>query len=179
MVSNYAVTAAAVWLSLFGAGSITPTLAAGDQHLMPQSLRFERDQIMAPLGELAQHQGPVGTSAQKVIELINPHMEREDVYVFPPLSLLPAVAAGRITPDMVWAIAMADKVKANIGTLHDEHTQIVTALLDLVAAGERENDVNVVGLAHEVTADQIEEVEVLQPATILVGELLRSKLPPH
>lgn len=142
----------------------------------PGSLAAEHRDILQSLGRLAAEPNASAAAAQRLIDLMRPHMQREADFVYPPLSLLPAVAEGRITPDMAWAIAMADRVKAEQAKLFDEHALIMDAVGDLMAAGEPGNERDLLAIAHRVAGHATTEAEVLEPTAILVGESLRQRL---
>ena len=54
----------------------------------------------------------------------------------PPLTLLPNLADGKVTPDMAWALAMTDRVKAERDQIFEEHTRMTDALNDAGRSGD-------------------------------------------
>lgn len=96
----------------------------------------------------------------------------------PLLSLLPDVSQGRIPADMTSAIAAADRLKEERDALFDEHARIMGAVGELLSVSERENEQDLVDFAGRVAAHAMSEIEVLEPAAILVGDTVRQRLQP-
>ena len=97
--------------------------------------------------------------------------------LLPPLALLPQLADGKVTSDMRWAIAMSDRVKAEREQIFQEHTQITDALNSLAAAALKARDTEAFNFARSAAADSLNDVELLEPMSILIGDYLRAKLP--
>ena len=74
------------------------------------------------------------------LALFKAHIARETEFILPPLTLLPELADGKVTPDMKWALAMCDRVKAEQEQIFQEHTQVTTAMNALAAAARRAHD---------------------------------------
>ena len=107
---------------------------------------------------------------------MRPHLQKEEELVFPLLSLLPDVSEGRITADMTFAIAAADRLKEEREALFDQHAEIQSAVGDLIAAGEGANEQDLVDFASRVAAHAMSEIEVLEPAAVLVGDAMRQQM---
>jgi hypothetical protein len=164
-------TAAFILLAAGSPGSI-----AAEPLTAPGSLAAEHEEIRQSLRHFATQPKQSAAAAQGLRDLMGPHMQKEEQFVYPPLSLLPAIAEGQVTPEMTWAISMADQVKAEQAALFDEHALIMDAVGDLVAAGEGDNEHDLVAFAQRVAGHAMIEAEVLEPAAILVGETLRQRL---
>ena len=95
-----------------------------DRGLWSEGLVVVTDRPAVPVGG----DGPVGVEAQKALVLFKQHLQREEEFILPPLTLLPHLADGKVSPDMKWAIAMADRVKAEREKTYHEHTQITDAM---------------------------------------------------
>lgn len=147
------------------------------KHPIPQSERLEHQQTMAELTALSHRHGQIGEEARKALELYKAHVQREEAYILPPLSLLPMLAQGKVTPDMAWALPMVDRVKAEHEQIFQEHTKITDAMSALHAAAQRAHDQHVQDFAESALADSLTDLEIMEPAVLLVGEYLRSKLP--
>lgn len=147
------------------------------KHLIPQSLQVAQKETLEQLAAIARHKGPVGVAAAKALVLFKKHAEREQEFIFPPLSLLPYLAEGKVTPDMAWALAMTDRVKAESEQIFQEHTQITDALNNLVTVATKAKDIDAKEFAENAAADSLNDLEVLQPTLMLIGDILRAKLP--
>jgi hypothetical protein len=162
----------------FGAAALggvpKPALA---QHDIPQSIRLQHQEDEAALAELARRPPPIGPAAKAALDLLKRHHQREADYILPPLTLLPQIADGKATPDMKWAIAMADQVKANREEIFQEHAQITDAMNALLQAAERAHNTAAAEFARGAVADSLQDMELQEPMTIVIGDYLRSKLP--
>lgn len=171
-----AIVLLAATVASFAASRATaqPITGAGE---IPQSLRVEHNDTLEQLAALARRHGPVGVEAGKAMALFKKHLQREEEYILPPLTLLPLLADGKISPDMKWAIAMADRVKAEREQIFLEHTQITDAMNALAAAAQKAHDTAAVDFARGAAADSLNDIELIEPMTIVVGDYLRAKLP--
>lgn len=144
---------------------------------IPQSLRVEHDNTLQQLAHLAQRPGPVGAAARSALTLFKQHLQREEAYILPPLTLLPMLADGKVTSDMRWAVDMADRVRKDREEIFLEHTRITDAMNALAAAAQRARDAEALDFARGAAADSLNDVELLEPMCITIGEYLRAKLP--
>jgi hypothetical protein len=150
---------------------------AQQAHDIPQSIRLQHQEDEAALTELSRRPPPVGPAAKAALDLLKRHHQREVEYILPPLTLLPQIADGKVTPDMKWAIAMADQVKANREQIFQEHSQITDAMNTLLQAAERAHNTSAAEFARGAVADSLADMELQEPMTIIIGDYLRSKLP--
>jgi hypothetical protein len=146
---------------------------------IPASDAMEHESVLGYLRKVAERTTPSGAAARDLIVLFNKHMAIEEEYILPPLTLLPSIAAGKITPDMRWAIPMSDRVRAEKDHLQQVHNEITLGILALKDAAEAEHDESTVGFATDLAADDLGDVEITEPTVILIGDILRAKLPPQ
>jgi hypothetical protein len=145
---------------------------------IPQSVRMEHESVLAYLTMIAARKSATGKAAQKLLDVMKEHMAFEEAVVLPPLVLLPDISEGKITPDMRWAIALSDQVKAEQqGKLLRLHSAVTDAALVLQQAAEDEQDHVTVGFVRDLAADDLGDREITEPTVIMIGEVLRSKLP--
>ena len=158
-----------------------PTMAqpapAAVAHPIPQSLRVEHDETLEQLAMLTKRPGQVGAVARKATDLFKRHAAREAEFILPPLTLLPVLADGTVTPDMAWAVAMADRVRAEREQIFQEHAQVTEVLNALVVAAAQAHDRDAKEFAESAAADSLNDLEVLEPTVLLIGDYLRAKLP--
>ena len=167
-----AITAAA-WM----VPSLTAVAQPAERHLIPQSLQIEHKETREQISILAKRKGPIGSIATKVLAVYNRHAAREDEFIFPPLTLLPLLADGKVTPDMAWALPMTDRVKAEQEQIFVEHTEITELLNELIVAAAKAHDNDAKEFAESAAADSLNDLEILVPTVILIGDTLHSKLP--
>ncbi len=146
---------------------------------IPPSEAMEHDGDLAYLGKIAERTTPTGAAARNLIALLKEHMASEDAFILPPLTLLPNVAAGKVSPDMRWAIAMSDRLRAEQDNIRQMHQQLTLAFLALKQAAQEEHDATVEGFASDLAADDLADVDITEPTVLLIGDVLRSKLPPQ
>ena len=112
----------------------------------PQSIRLEHENTIEQLTKLSKRHGPVGIEAGKALGLFKAHLQREQEYILPPLSLLLQLADGKVSPDMKWAVAMADRVKAERELTYQEHTKLTDSMNALAAAARKAHDAEALGV---------------------------------
>jgi hypothetical protein len=175
--SASALAALVIGASLGWAG-VAASQPAPAEHDIPQSLAYEHASTLKHLAVLARRPGQVGAVARQALALFKRHIAHEQEYILPPLALLPDLADGKATPDMAWALAMADRVKANQEEIANEHAQVTDAMNALYAAGLRAHDQDAVDFARDAVGDSLNDIEILEPAVLLIGDYLRGKLGP-
>jgi hypothetical protein len=149
-----------------------------DQTLSPRSIETEHAVILQDLAAYAAQGTSTAATAQDVLDLMRPHIQKEEELVLPLVSLLPEVSEGKVTPEMTYAIGVADRLQAERDALFDAHAEIAAAVGELIAAGEGANERDLVELAGRVAVHAMGEIEVLEPAAVLVGQVLRQRLAP-
>ena len=141
---------------------------------VPQSIRLQHDQIISRLDHLAQRSDQESAAAaQKALTFLKQHYAKEEAFVLPPLGLLPRLAKGDIAKDMEPAIEMADRVRAALPEFERDHIEITSLMNELIAVGQSRRNDELVRLATRVAAQSLNDIEVAQPAAILVGDYLR------
>jgi ferritin len=88
-----------------------------------------------------------------------------------------AAPAREFSPDMKWAVAMADRVKADREEIFQEHAQITDAMNALASAARTARDAGALSFAEGAVADSLNDIELIEPMTVVIGDYLRAKLP--
>lgn len=151
----------------------------GDQAVefeIPRSLKVEHEELHAELVEATRAPGKTGEAARAVARFLHPHFEKEEEYALPPLGLLQALARDEVTPEMAEVLPLADKLKAELDQMLEEHKGIVLALENLIDAAKQENAPKHVRFAEKLMLHARTEEEVSYPTAILVGEYVRLRL---
>ena len=148
---------------------------------VPQSIGYEHEQIIKELTSFAKREVAHAAAAQKALIVIKAHYAKEEAFVLPPLALLPQIAKGAISKDMISkelepAIAMADRTKAALPELQNDHVQITSLMNELIEAGKADHDEELTQLATRVAIQSLNDLEITQPTTILIGDYLRLRL---
>ena len=143
---------------------------------VPHAMKVEHDELHADLTKAIQSGGKTGAAAKEVAEALHAHFESEEKYALPPLGLLPALADGRITPDMAQVFKMTDMLKAELPRMLDEHQAIIAALKKMIEAAKQEKKMEHIAFAEKLMLHAQNEEEVSYPTAILIGEYLKLKL---
>jgi len=144
---------------------------------IPSTLVAEHKQLHADLARAFEAGGETADAARAVAQLMHPHFLKEDEYAMPPLGLLVRLARGEgIAPDeAAEAIAKTDRLRADWDAMLAEHRQIVDALRRLREAASREGHERHAQFADKLVQHATNEEQVLYPAAILVGDILKSR----
>lgn len=143
---------------------------------LPQSIQIEHEGFHEELAKAMKAGGKTGEAAVGVMKVLQAHMAREEELVSPALALLAPVAAGKITPEMASFLPKAAAFKQELPRMLEEHGQIVGALRTLMQVAIQEKQPGFARLAQKLILHAQSEEEVLYPAAILVGEVLKTKL---
>ena len=143
---------------------------------IPKSIKLEHEELHEDLEEATMESGSIGDPAKAVQEVLQPHFLKEEEFALPPLGLLSKLANGQMTQEMKDAIAMAERLRAELNQMLKEHREIVARLKTLTEAALKENKLDYVQFAEKLTLHAQTEEEVLYPAAILVGEYLKLQL---
>ena len=143
---------------------------------IPGSVEAEHQAIHAALTEATRAPGRVGKAARALAEVLHPHFVREEQIALPPLGLLAPLAAGERPPEMAAALAMADSLRRELPGMLEEHGHIRAAVDALRAAAGDERNAAAAQLAEQLALHARSEEEVLYPAAILVGDVIRARL---
>ncbi len=142
---------------------------------IPKPLKEEHDELHEELVRATKQPGAVGETARQVARLLHPHFVAEEEYALPPLGLLAAVARGETPAGAGQGLAMAERLRKELPRMLDEHRAIVEALDSLIGAAKREGQPEVARFAEKLKLHAQTEEEVLYPATLILGEVLRHR----
>jgi hypothetical protein len=145
----------------------------------PVSIRRGHEELHADLARAGQMPGRLGETAREVARIMHPHFLREDEYAIPPLSLLPRLAKGQVTPDMADVLPLVARLKEEMPLMIEEHRAILGAVRAFAIAADDEEDEKYIRFAAELMVHAQLEEEVLYPAALLVGEYVKAKLHPE
>jgi iron-sulfur cluster repair protein YtfE (RIC family) len=158
--------------------SATETKAMNSKIQIPKSIQAEHEAIHAALVEATKAPGRVGTAAKDLAEVLHPHFVREEQIALPPLGLLAPLATGDYLPQSTLseALAMTDSLKSELPRMLEEHKKIRAAVDKLRQAARAEHATKSEQLAEQLALHAQTEEEVLYPAAVLVGDIIRARL---
>ena len=144
---------------------------------IPKSLQVEHHAIHEGLEEATKAPGRVGVAAKALAAVVHPHFMREEQIALPPLGLLAPLSAGtQISPaTLTEALAMSDSLRAELPRMLEEHKGIRAAVGELRTAAKAENSAKYVELSDQLALHAQSEEEVMYPAAVLVGDIIRAR----
>jgi hypothetical protein len=145
------------------------------EFVIPEPLTLEHGALHVHLRAALEVGGDVARAARAVIDVLHPHFVREEQIAMPPLALLGPLARGEFRPEMAQVLAMTDALRAELPRMLAEHEAIKTALAGLKSAALAAGREDVARFADSVVLHARTEEDVLYPASLLVGDLVRSR----
>lgn len=145
---------------------------------IPDSVRAEHEVIHSALEAATRAAGRVGAAAQELAELLHPHFVREEEIALPPLGLLAAVVAGEHLSEATVseALSMTESLRRELPRMLEEHEGIRAAVEKFRSAARDEGATEYERLAEQLALHAQAEEQVLYPAAVLVGDVLRVRL---
>lgn len=143
---------------------------------IPLPLQHEHEALHEQLRLATKISGEVGEAAKRLAQLMHPHFVKEDQFALPPLGLLAALARGEWHAEMAEVLALTEQLEADLPQMLAEHQGIVAALNTLREAAARTGHRDIVAFAEGLTEHAQTEEEVMYPAALLVGQLVRQRL---
>lgn len=141
----------------------------------PQSVRDEHQQLHVALESATKAPGAVGETARELAGLLHPHFVREEQIAAPPLGLLAPLAAGQFDESMLVALEQADALRRELPQMLREHESISALARRLEEEARQVGNTEVERFAENLMAHARSEEELLYPAAILVGDVLRAR----
>ena len=143
---------------------------------IPHSLQAEHEEIHEALVAATRAPGRVGAAAKELAAVLDPHFERENQIALPPLGLLAPLAAGETPAGMQEALPMTDALRKELPRMLEEHKRIRAATEKLRTAARDEKASVHERFAETLAAHARTEEEILYPAAILVGDIIRARM---
>lgn len=151
--------------------------AASAAVTIPASVKVEHDAIHAALERATRAPGAVGEAARSLAQVLHPHFVREEQIALPPLGALAPLARGEklSAGDRTTLLAMTDSLRGELPAMLAEHAKIHAAVERLLAAARAAGDRDAQSLAEDLSLHARNEEEVMYPAALLVGEMVRGR----
>jgi hypothetical protein len=143
---------------------------------IPKAMRLEHTEIHNHLVSATKLPGQIGEAARELAAVLDPHFVREEQIALPPLGLLAPLSRGEFTPEMAEVLAMTDALRAELPRMLAEHKAIQAATVRLGEVAKAAGNATVERLAETLKLHAQSEEEVLYPAALLVGDLVRARL---
>ena len=140
---------------------------------IPESIRAEHKEIHDELVAATGLSGRTGEAARNLARILEPHFVREEQIALPPLGLLGPLSRGTFNPLMSEIIFLTDSLHAEMPRMLAEHKAIRQATLDLESDARSEQNSAVFALAGKLKVHSLTEEEILYPAAMIVGDLVK------
>lgn len=142
---------------------------------IPQPLSTEHQKLHARLAAALDAGGEVATATRTLIDVMHPHFLREEEIAMPPLGLLEPLSRGAYDPEMDRALELTDALQAELPGMLQEHEAIREAAAALSRAAESAGRDDIVDFCADLGVHAATEEQVLYPAALLVGEMIRRR----
>jgi iron-sulfur cluster repair protein YtfE (RIC family) len=142
---------------------------------IPSSLKDEHEKLHAELEAALKAPGRIGQAARRVAAALHPHFVREEEIALPPLALLQPLSQGPPTPAMREILLLTDALQRELPQMLQEHQAIGHALDELSRVARDEGAPAYAELSDKIRAHALQEEQILYPAAILVGEVVRAR----
>jgi len=149
--------------------------AEAQAYEIPAGLVVEHDEIHERLVALVDAAAPVGPAAKQLADLLHHHFPLENEIALPPLGWLMPLATGAALPDASETLAQTERLRELLPSMLEEHRGIHAAAEALYEAGVAAGSDDAMRFARDLQAHATQEEEILYPAAILVGDLLRHR----
>ena len=156
---------------------VSATSAQKGVPAVPSSIQTEHEEIHEALVALTKAEGAVGAAANELAAVLHPHFVREEEIALPPLGLLAPLAAGKTPDGMAEALVMSDTLRKEMPRMLEEHKGIRAATDKLLQVARTERHSAGEAFAATLALHAQTEEQVLYPAAILVGEVIRARTP--
>ena len=143
---------------------------------IPSSIKQEHEAIHNLLIEATRQSGRVGLQARMLAEVLHPHFVREEEIALPPLGALATLTRDEYPTDVWKVLAMTDSLRAEMPKMLEEHKRIRAAVDALREAAKLEKAPKYESLADQLALHALTEEQVLYPAAMLVGDLIRARM---
>ena len=142
---------------------------------IPSSIRAEHHEIHEALERATKLGGRTGVAARALAAVLGPHFAREEQIALPPLSMLAPLARDPRAAVPAWLLPMTDSLRRELPRMLREHVAIQAATRRLGEVARSEGQPLVAQFTDKLLLHAGSEEEVLYPAAILVGDLVRAR----
>jgi iron-sulfur cluster repair protein YtfE (RIC family) len=143
---------------------------------IPESIRLEHEAIHSALVDATKAPGAVGVAARALAQVLHPHFVREEEIALPPLGRLAPLSRGVLPPGATDVLSLTDALTRELPRMLEEHKQIHAAVEQLRKTARDQHNSRYEQLAGQLALHAQTEEEVLYPAAVLVGEIVRARL---
>lgn len=139
----------------------------------PESLAEEHRALFRELKELASRKDATGNAVARLLEVLEPHFEEEELTAMPLLGTLRPLAEGKTTVDRAEIASLYAKFSSSYPRMLKEHGQVRELLRAVRRTADGTGENRVSRAMDELEHHARVEEEVLYPAALLAGASAR------
>jgi hypothetical protein len=139
---------------------------------IPGSLREEHAHLHEVLEEATKEEGPLGEAARAVMEVLQPHFEKEEELALPPLGMLTLSADGP-SADVDGMIELTERFSKELPRMLEEHVIVAEKLEVMSVEAEKVGMEEYIAFTEDLLHHARVEEEIMYPASLLIGSYLR------
>ena len=147
---------------------------AGTQGI-PSTIRKEHQELSEALDRGTKRTDQIGVAARALKQVLHPHFVREEQIALAPLGALVPLSRGEAVKNVPALVAMTDSLERELPGMLNEHTAIAAAVATLRLAAERARSEEWMRFAAQLAQHAKSEEEILYPAAVVVGRMLRAQ----
>lgn len=140
---------------------------------IPEPLRVNQNELCLALERAASAGGKTSVAARKLLQVLQPHLLKEETDLLQPLGLLMPLSRGRITPAMRQIPLRTKHLQARMFEIVREHAEIIAAARELLRVARAEHKLTLVTFTERLMLRAWTDEVVFYPAAILIGEYLK------
>ena len=136
---------------------------------IPDSIREEHEELFSGLRSLAETRGSTGKAIRELLEVLEPHFEKEDTVAMPLLGAIAYLARGDAGRELENVVLLQEKLAHELDSMLSEHKAILNRIASAKAAAGEEGNGRALSLLAGLEHHAKVEEEVLYPAAMLAG----------
>ncbi|MDG7007537.1 MAG: hemerythrin domain-containing protein [Nitrososphaerota archaeon] len=136
---------------------------------IPESIKEEHEELFAGLRSLAYARGPTGKAVKELLEVLEPHFEKEDEVAMPLLGAVAYISKRETGDGLDKVILLQERLASELDSMLLEHKAIGDLIVSAKAAAKKEKNADALALLQALEHHAKIEEEVLYPAAILAG----------
>ena len=143
----------------------------------PPSLKVGHKEMIGSLQEYASFQDGTGKAIRELLDVLEPHFEKEETLAMPVLGSIPELVSGDHVTDLREIAESQGALLQEYDKMFEEHSELKKFIVRAQKIAREEKHEQVVdlldGLAHHARVEE----EVLYPTALLVGTVAKCLLP--
>lgn len=143
---------------------------------IPGPIKNEYEELYAKLHDATKVSGDIGKAATLAYRSLEKHFRKDQEFALPPLSLLPSIADGSVDTEMRHVHNLTDKLKEQLPQMLRDLEIATRELEHLADVADIEQMPEYADLARQMIRFAETEEHILYPASLLVGEYVKTKL---